>query len=122
VDLLDFPGAGSDQTGIDLVVLCPLQVELGVGAYLRRLENNHQEPVATQLGYDCLLVSAARLNADPLGAMPAQPGGQGPVAIRGVVDLQSLRTLVECHIQLAFARIDAGTDHVMLAHLRRPSL
>ena len=66
VDLLDRGGAGGDQRGIDLVVLGPLQVELGIGAHLRRLKHHDNEPLAPQLGDDRLLIAAARLDPDAL--------------------------------------------------------
>src|SRR6266545_2721650 len=122
VDFLDRRRASCDQGRVDLVVLGPLQDELGIGPHLRGLEHNDHEAIAAQLRHHGLLIAAARLNADPFDALAPQPGRQTPVAVRSVVDLQLLRTLIERRIELAFAGIDAGADHVMLAHLRRPFL
>jgi len=44
------------------------------------------------------------------------------MALFGVVDLQPFRSAGERHIELALAGVDAGADHAMLAHLRRPFL
>src|ERR1700738_2590071 len=44
------------------------------------------------------------------------------MALRRVIDLQLLLPSVPCGIELALASIDARTDRVMLAHLRRPFL
>src|SRR5215204_2797128 len=73
MDLLGRRRAGSDQGGIDLVVLGPLQVKLGIGAHLRRLKHDDDKTIAPQLCDHRLLVAAARLDPDPLDAMTPQP-------------------------------------------------
>jgi hypothetical protein len=73
VDRLDRGGAGRDQSRIDLVVLGPLQAELGIGAHLRRLKHHNDKSLAPQLDNNGLLVTATRLNADAFDAMPPQP-------------------------------------------------
>ena len=75
-------GAGCDQSGIDLVVLGPLQVEFGIGPHLRRLEHHHHEPLAPQLDDDRLLIAAARLDPDALDPVPPQPRQQNLVTLR----------------------------------------
>src|SRR5438034_4686252 len=77
---------------------------------------------ATKSAHNGLLIAAARLDSDPLDSMLPQPHRQPPLAIRRVVDLQPLRTPVECRIELAFASVDAGAGYAMLAHLPRPFL
>jgi len=69
-----------------------------------------------------LFVTAACFNPDPPHPSLAQPGRQRRVPIRTVVDLQLLWTLVESHVELVLAGVDAGTNHAMLGHLRRPFL
>src|SRR5882672_4486311 len=44
------------------------------------------------------------------------------MTICSVLDLQLVRMLLDRHIELAFAGVDAGADYGMLAHLRRPFL
>jgi hypothetical protein len=122
VDGLDRGGAGRDQSGIDLVVLGPLQVELGISAHLRRLKNDHDKSPAPELGDNGLLVAATRLDPDAFDAMPPQPNQQRLVTLRGVVDLQLLRAAIERDVELAFAGIDSSADRGTLGHLRRPSL
>src|SRR5215211_1481451 len=73
MDVLGRRRAGSDQGGIDLVVLGPLQVKLGIGAHLRGLQHDDDKTIAPQLCDDRLLVAAARLDPDPLDAMTPQP-------------------------------------------------
>jgi hypothetical protein len=68
---LDRCRAGRDQGGINPVVLRQLQVKLGIGSHLRRLEHDHDEPLAAQPGDDRLLIAATRLDADP--SDPALP-------------------------------------------------
>ncbi len=65
--------AGRDQGGVKAVVLGPPQHEAGIGAHLGRLEEDHDKPVAAQLRHHRPLVAAARLDANPLDPMPAQP-------------------------------------------------
>jgi len=122
VDFLGRRRAGCDQARVDLVVLGPLQHELGIGPHLRGLEHDDHEAIAAQPCNNGLLVAAARLDADPFDAVALQPGRQRSVAIRSVIDLQLRRTFIERGIELAFAGIDAGADHAMLTHLRRPFL
>src|SRR5258708_36251270 len=122
VDLLARSSAGRDQGGIDLVVLGPLQVELGIGANLRGLKHHHDKSLAPQLGNNGLLIAAARLDADTLDTMPPKPVRQHLVTLRRVVDLQLLRAAVEGYVELPFAGIDPGADRGTLGHLRRPSL
>ena len=88
VDLLDRGGAGGDQRRIDLVVLGPLQVELGIGAHLCRLKHHHNEPLAPQLGDDWKLIAATRLDPDALDLVAPQPLQQHLVALSRVLDLQ----------------------------------
>src|SRR5260221_4915810 len=119
---MDLPGgcrAGCDQGGVDLVVLCQLQVKPGIGPHLRGLEHDDHDPVAAQLRHHGLFVAAACLDADPHGAVLPQPFRPLPVAIRGIVDLQPFAATVERHIEFAFAGIDAGADYARLAHLPR---
>src|SRR5450631_631881 len=73
MDLLGRGRAGSDQGRVDLVVLRPLQMKLGVGPYLRGLEHDDHEAIAAQPDNDLLLVAAARLDADPLDSALPQP-------------------------------------------------
>src|SRR5579863_3699986 len=44
------------------------------------------------------------------------------MAIRRIVDLELIRLPLDRHIELAFAGIDTGANHAMLAHLPRPFL
>src|ERR1019366_2090546 len=71
MDLLNGGRTLSNQGGIDLVVLCPLQMKLGIGPHLRGLEHDDLELVTAKMRYDCLLIAAARLDPDPLD--PAAP-------------------------------------------------
>src|SRR5262249_9819373 len=59
---------------------------------------------------------------DPFDPVLPQPGAEGLVTLRGVVELQLLGTLIDRHIELAFAGVDAGAGYGMLTHLRRPFL
>jgi hypothetical protein len=109
----------ANKSGIDLIVLGPLQVEFGVGADLSRLEHHDHKPLAPQFGYDRLFVPAACLDADAFNALLSQPRQQRLVTFRRVLHLQLLAAAVDCHIKLPFAGIDPGTGRAMLGHLRR---
>ena len=122
MDLPHRRGAGCDQSRIDLVVLGPLHVELGIGPHLRRLKHHDHKPLAPQFGDDRLFVTATRLDADAFDAMLSQPRQQHLVTLRRVVHLQLLAAALDRHVELPFAGIDPGTDRGMLGHLRRPSL
>src|SRR5215468_4428947 len=122
VDLPRGRRTGRDQGSVDLVVLRQLQMEHRIGSHLCGLEYDDHEPVLTQLEHDSLLITAARLDPDPFDLALPQPGRQGFVTIRSIVQLQLVRTAVQRHIELVFASIDASADHAMLAHLRRPFL
>ena len=74
-------------------------MEFGVGAHLRRLEHNHDEAIAAQPRDDLLFVPAARLNADPLDAMLAQPSRQFGVTV-AVLAMSSLRLPVSMPAQI----------------------
>lgn len=115
-------GAERDQRCIDLVVLRRLQMKFGIGSHLRGLKHDDHEAVTTQLDNDLLLVSAARLDADPFDATPPQPGRQATMAVSGVIHLQVDFALGQSNIKFAFAGVDPGTDRGSLAHLRRPFL
>ena len=111
-----------DQRRIDLVVLGPLQVKLGISAHLRRLKHDHDKSLAPQLANDRLFVAATCLDADAFDAMPPKPIQQHLVTLRRIVDLQRLGTAVQRDIELPFAGIDPGADRGTFGHLRRPSL
>src|SRR5262249_39486517 len=80
MDLLGRCGAGCDQGRVDLVVLGSLPLKLGIGAHLRRLEYDHGHIMLAQRGHHLLLVAAARLDADALHPLFAQPLQQGEMA------------------------------------------
>jgi hypothetical protein len=122
MNLSDRGGTGRDQRRIDLVILGALQVELGIGAHLRRLKHHHDKSTAPQFSYNRLLVAAAGLDADTLYPMPPKPVRQHLETLGHIVDLQPLRAAVERDVELVFAGIDPGADYATLGHLRRPSL
>src|SRR6266852_7265200 len=71
MDLLGGRRTSCDQASVDLVVLCSLQVKHGIRSYLRGLEHDDHKTIAPKLADNCLLVAAARLDADSLDAMLA---------------------------------------------------
>src|SRR5712691_7046937 len=73
IDPLGRRGAPRDQLGVDPVILRPLQDKPGIGPHLGRLKEDYDKPGAAQLGHHRCFVTAARLDADPLDPMPAQP-------------------------------------------------
>jgi hypothetical protein len=70
MDLLNGRRTVGDQGGIDLVVLCQLEMKLGIGPHLRGLEHDDIELVAAKLCHDRLLIAAARFDPDPLDPVP----------------------------------------------------
>ena len=93
-----------------------------ISAHLRGLEHDDHETIAAQLGDDGLLVATARLDADSPDLMPPQPGRQFLMTVSGICHLQPARTSIQRDIELAFASIDAATNHAKLLHLPRTFL
>jgi hypothetical protein len=95
---MDFLGSrrtGRDQTGIDLVVLGPLQVKLRIGAHLRGLEHDDHKSIAAEPSDYGLFIAAARLDADSLDPILPQPGGQFFMTLCRICDLEPGRASIQ---------------------------
>ena len=73
MNFLDRRRASRDQCGIDLVVLRPLQQKPRIGTHLCGLKHHDHKPIASQMGNDILLITTARLDADPADPMALEP-------------------------------------------------
>ena len=114
--------AVGDQDGVDPIVLGSLQMELGVGPHLRRLEADDGEAVAAEMGDDVTVMRTGGFDPDPFHVVLAEPSGQGGVAIGRVIDLELAGSTADGDVELRLAGIDAGADDAMITHLQSPFL
>src|SRR5262245_22311584 len=109
-------GAGSDQHGIEPVVLGPASMLAGVSLDLDRLQNNHGEAGGAEMFDDAALVAAASLDPDALDPAFSQPRGELLPAEPIIGHLPMLATAVNGDVEFVLGRIDPGRRYDSLAH------
>ena len=85
---------------------------------LGRLQNLHREARCAQMFNHASLVTAGRLDADPLDLGLGQSIGKRAPAGHSVGHLPTLAAAMNSNIELAFGCIDSRRRHASLCHLR----
>ena len=110
--------AGSDEDGIQPVILGAAEVQLGERLDLERLQHDDDEAVGLQMPGDGTFVATGRLDADALDTGLGELGGETVPSIRGVGERGRARLTVDGHVELVFGGIDSCRNHGSLCHLR----
>ena len=104
--LIDARRAGGDESGIELVVLGPVQMHTRIGLHLHRLQDENGKALVPQIPDHAAFVAAGRLDADSCHPGFGKFCGQAPPAGRCVVNLPALGPAIHCSIKLRFRCID----------------